>query len=138
MTHDEVMERAEILLGSGSCDTVDRHTGNADYYYGIMDYQMRLDGNRCEGCYHAVKRTSDRGFYSYRIVRQTFCCDRNGSLHEGHFAIRTDDGERKLHSLAEMHGDPVLPAAGCVDILGILAGIDGIHTTLQALNAAVR
>lgn len=138
MTHEEVMERAEILLGSCSPDTVDRHIGNTDYYYGIMDYQKWLDKNRCEGCYYAVKRTSNRRIYSYRIIGQIFSCDRNGCRQEGHFVIRTDNGKRKFHSLAEIYGDPVLPVAGCVDIHGILADIDGIHTTLQALNVAVR
>lgn len=138
MSHDSIMERTEMLLSCYSCDIVDTHTGSADYYYGIMDYQKWLDENRCEGCYYAVKRTRNREAYSYRIVGQTFFCKGDGCLQEGHFAVRTDDGDRKLYNLAETHGEPVLPTAGCVNMPGILAGIDGIHTTLQAFNAAVR
>lgn len=138
MAHDSIMGRAGMLLGCRSCDTVDTHIGSADYYYGIMDYQKWLDENRCEGCYYAVKRIRNNGAYSYRIVGQTFSCERDGCLQEGHFAVRMDDGNRKLYSLAETHGEPVLPAAGCVNVHGILAGIDGISTALQAFNAAVR
>ena len=138
MSHDSIMERTEMLLSCCSCDMVDTHTGSADYYYGIMDYQKWLDENRCEGCYYAMKRTHNREAYSYRIVGQTFFCKGDGCLQEGHFAVRTDDGDRMLYSLAETHGEPVLPAAGCVNMPGILAGIDGIHTALQAFNAAVR
>jgi len=138
MSHDSIMERAGMLLDCCSCDTVDTHIGSADYYYGIMDYQKWLDENRCEGCYYAVKRTRNRETYSYRIVGQTFSYERNGCLQEGHFAVRTDGGDRNLYSLAETHGEPVLPTAGCVNIPGILVSIDGIHTALQAFNAAVR
>lgn len=138
MSHDSIMGRAEMLLGYCSCDTVDKHIGGADYYYGIMDYQKWLGENRCEGCYYAVKRTRNGGAYSYRIVGQTFFCEGDGCLQEGHFSVRIDDGHRKLYSLAETHGEPVLPTAGCVNVHGILAGIDAIHTARQAFNAAVR
>lgn len=138
MAHDRIMRRAGMLLGCCSCDIVDTHIGSADYYYGIMDYQKWLDENRCEGCYYAMKRTRNREAYSYRIVGQTFFCKGDSCLQEGHFAVRTDGGDRKLYSLAETHGESVLPAAGCVNVLGILAGIDGIHTALQAFDTAVR
>lgn len=137
MAHDSIMGWAGMLLGCCSCDTVDTHIGSADYYYGIMDYQKWLDENRCEGCYYAVKRIRNNGAYSYRIVGQIFSCERDGCLQEGHFAVRMDNGDRKLYSLAETHGEPVLPAAGCVNVHGILAGIDGISTALQAFNVAV-
>ena len=61
MSHDSIMERTEMLLSCCSCDMVDTHTGSADYYYGIMDYQKWLDENRCEGCHNPITWDKEGG-----------------------------------------------------------------------------
>lgn len=138
LAHGEIMNRAEDLLKSCCHERIDSHTDDTDNYYAVMDCQKWTGENCCEGCYYAVKRTTDMGICSYRIIAQTFSCDRYSDSQKGYFAIRAGDGIQKLQKLDESAGEPVLPAFGCVDMLKVLRNIDSIRTSRQAEKTAVK
>ena len=70
LSHQEIMDRAEMLLRSCGPAGLDSRTGMADNYYAVMDQQARTPDGACEGCYYAVRKSADNGSFHYRIVGQ--------------------------------------------------------------------
>lgn len=137
LDHDKIMNRAEDLLRSRFFEKVGSHIGDVDNYYAVMDYQRWFD-DICEGCYYAVKRTTNGKIYRYRIIGQTFSCGSCGDNPRGYFAIRANHENRRIRNLDRSAKEPVLPAFGCVDMIGVLMDIDGISTSEQAKETAVK
>lgn len=138
LNHQEIMDRAGHLLRSCGPAGFDSRTGMADNYYAVMDQQARTPDGGCEGCYYAVRKSADNGSFHYRIVGQTYACSGTGDTGQGYFAVRTGGGGRKFRDLDAVSGEPVLPAFGCVDIIGILIDIDHITDSGQAGKTAVK
>jgi len=139
LEHETVMKYADTLLHSGICNVIDSQIKEADIYLGIMDHQHRILDNFCEGCYYAVTGTpSEQGTQQYKIIAQTFHYNESNGEELGSFAIRADDGNRNFHTIAAASGESVIPAFGCVDMMGILLKIDNIKTAEQAGKIAAK
>lgn len=128
--HNNVMQQADFLLRSGSLGRTDELFERSDLYYAVMDHRKQLADSCCEGCYLALKKTtpSDNSTFHCNIIGQIFK-EYNSTSH-GYFAIRESRNTR-LHDIARMTGDPVIPPVGCIDTLGLLLSIDSIKTTDQ-------
>ena len=136
--HKEVMNRAEELLNFGSCDEIDSRIGRMDNYYAVTDYQRRINGDGCEGCYYAVQKTTNHENCSYHIIGQTFATDKCDDNFHSFFAIRTNQNGRQIHNLDVLSGEPVLPVFGCVDISAILMNIVKLVTAEQVIKTALK
>lgn len=138
LEHDTVMKLADSLLYVGDCERMDERSGNADVYYSVMDYQC-YTGQECyEGCYYAVSRTFSMQEYpyEYHIICQKFQYDISGDMEQSRFAIRRNEGGHRLHTLDQADGQPVLPVFGCIDMLRLLANIQGVTKRQQAVELA--
>lgn len=136
--HAEVMGRAGMLLNSDSCSEIDSRICRADNYYAVADYQKKVNGGDCEGCYYAVQKTTGHENCHYRIIGQTFAADKNDDSFKGYFAIRTDDRDSNLHNADSLSTEPVLPLFGCVDMIAVLMDIDSLSTAEQVIKTAVK
>lgn len=141
LNHQKVMEWANTLLNSDASTAIDASIGNADHYYGVMDYQKWTQKNQCEGCYLAIKRgipnkTFERTF-KYNLIGQTFILNESDDKSINHFAIRKKNGHSPFHNLYISMGRPVLPTFGCVDMIRTLRNIDHIHNAKQAKDIAI-
>ncbi len=136
LTHNSIMRLADHLLHSSQYGEIHGQTGNADNYYAIMDHQKWISSTHCEGCYLAVKKISPigNGTFNCKIIGQIF--KENNAAADGYFAIRERRGNR-LHDIARVTGEPVLPPFGCIDTLGLLLSIDRIKTAAQAERIAL-
>ena len=132
------MDRAAQLLQSCAPEDFNARISSAGNYYAVMDHQIRTPDGGCKGCYYAVQKSADGGNCHYRIVGQTFTCKVSADTVYGYFAVRAGGGSRKIQTLDAKTGEPVLPAFGCVDIMGILINIDHIKTSGQAKNFALK
>ena len=132
------MNREERLLQSCAPEAFDARIISADNYYAVMDHQIRTPDGGCKGCYYAVQKSADGGNCHYRIIGQTFTCKKSDDTVHGYFAVRAGGGSRKIKTLDAKTGEPVLPAFGCVDIMGILINIDNIRTSGQVKNFALK
>lgn len=138
LSHQEIMDRANLLLKSCVPEDFNVLISRSDNYYAVTDQQARTPDGGCEGCYYAVQKSADSGSFHYHIVGQTYACSRSDDTANGYFAVRTDRGGQKILNLDTKDGEPVFPAFGCVDIMGILIGIDHITTLEQAIKIAVK
>lgn len=136
--HEEVMNWAEELLNSGSCDKIDSHIGRVDNYYAVADYQKQLSGGGCEGCYYAVQKTTDHKNCSYHIIGQTFATDKCDDSFHGYFAVRTNQNSRQIRNLDVLSGEPVLPVFGCVDMAAVLMDIESLVTAKQVIKTVLK
>lgn len=140
LEHNKVMELAELLLHSDRCSAFDSYFENADIYYLIVDHQKWVAENCCQGCYFAVKKTLAESESSCKcnIIGQTFNYNEINGDENGHFTIRESRDNEALYNIAVSANEPVLPAFGCVDMLGILLNIDSIQTVEQIEKIAVK
>lgn len=138
LSHQEIMDRANRFLQSCDPKDFDDHICKTDNYYAVMDQQVRTPDGGCEGCYYAVRKSADSGSFHYRIVGQTFSCNKSGDNLHGYFSVRTGGCGRKIHDYDAVSGEPVFPAFGCIDIMGVLINIDSITTSRQAKETALR
>lgn len=138
LSHQEIMDRANRFLQTCDPEDFDARICRTDNYYAVMDQQAQTPDSRCEGCYYAVRKSTDSGNSHYRIVGQTFSCNKSGDNLHGYFAVRTGECDRKLHNSDAVSGEPVFPAFGCIDIMGVLINIDSITTSGQAKETALR
>lgn len=140
LEHSKVMELAGLLLHSDDCSDFDRCFGNADICYLIADHQKWTAENYCHGCYFAVKKTLTKSESSckYNIIGQTFNYNEINGDENGYFTIRESRNKEALYNIAVSDNGPVLPAFGCVDILGILLNIDNIQAIEQIEKIAVK
>lgn len=136
LSHQEIMDRANRFLQSCEPKDFDGHICRTDNYYAVTDQQVRTPDGGCEGCYYAVRKSADSG--SYRIVGQTFSCDKSGDNLHGYFAVRTGRCGHKFHTYDAVSGEPVFPAFGCIDIMDVLINIVSITTSGQAKETAVK
>lgn len=138
LSHQEIMDRANLLLKSCVPEDFNVLISRSDNYYAVTDQQARTPDGGCEGCYYAVQKSADSGSFHCLIVGQTYACSRPDDTANGYFAIRTCGDRQKFHDLDSKTGDPVFPAFGCIDIMGVLINIDSITTLEQAKKIAVK
>lgn len=142
LNHKRIMEWANTLLHSDLSNPIDASIGNAEHYYGVMDYQKWIQNNQCEGCYLAIKRDiSNKTFertFMYNIIGQTFIYNESGDESINYFTIRRKDGHHPFHNLYISKGRPVLPTFGCVDMIELLRKIETVHNATQAKDIAIR
>lgn len=140
LNHNKTMELAELLLHSDGCSGFDSYFGNTDTCYLIADHQQWTTENCCHGCYFAVKRTfsESENLYRHNIIGQTFNYNEINGDENGYFAIRESKDNEALYNIAVSASGPVLPAFGCIDILGILLNIDNIQAIEQIEKIAVK
>lgn len=140
--HEEIIEWANTLLRSDACDTIDGRIGGADHYFSIMDNQKWIHKDRCEGCYYAIKRSVSRDsfdpLYRHYVIGQTFMLDESEDESINFFAIRRKDEHPPFHNLYISKDSPVLPAFGCVDMVGLLKNIEHICNARQAKDIAIK
>lgn len=137
--HQEIMACADILLHSGSVHPIDMVIGGADNYYVIIDHQVFFDGNTCEGCCFAVKKTTSEcnGQSICSIIGQSFTSNVSDTDPLGFFAIRSSKGSSQFHNILRVP-QPVILTFGCIDLIGLLLDIEHIRTAQQAFQAATR
>lgn len=138
LNHQEIMNRAQRFLQSCSPEDFNACMCRTDNYYAVADQQARTPDGGCEGCYYAVRKSADSGCFHYHIVGQTFSCNKSGDNQHGYFAVRTGRSGQKILNLDTKAGEPVFPAFGCIDIMGVLIDIDSITTSRQAKETALR
>lgn len=138
LNHQKIMSRAQRFLQSCSPEDFNARICRTDNYYAVADQQARTPDGGCEGCYYAVRKSADSGSFHYRIVGQTFSCNKSGDNLHGYFAVRTSGCGRKFHNSDTVSGELVFPAFGCIDIMGVLIDIDSITTSRQAKETALR
>ncbi len=142
LKHGEIMEWADALLHSGACRAIGARAGNADRYYAVMDHQEWIREGCCEGCCYAVKRSvlhsPLKAWSRHHVIGQTFLLDESEDKGRGFFAVRRKDGLLPFRCLCLSNGIPVLPAFGCLDMVGLLRNIESIHTVEQAKNTAIK
>lgn len=138
LSHQVIMDRANRLLQSCAPEDFNVLISRSDNYYAVMDQQVLTPDGECEGCYYAVRKSADNGNFYYRIVGQTFSCNKSSDNLHGYFAVRTGGCGRKFHNSDAVSGEPVFPAFGCIDIMGVLIDIDSITTSRQAKETALR
>lgn len=140
LEHEKAMAFADCLLHSSSSDMLDRLAGGADTYFGIMDHQCQIGGNRCEGCYYAVSKTVSRQNHTAEchVIGQTFQYNTCSGREKSFFAIRRNEGGRLMYALEETAACPVLSPFGCVDVAGLLVNIRSVTTKEQAARLANR
>lgn len=138
LNHQEIMNRARKLLQSCEMEDFNVRISRTDNYYAVTDQQAHTPDGGCEGCYYAVQKSADSGNFHYRIVGQTYACSKSDDTAHGYFAVRTGREGRKFHNLDAKTGESVLPAFGCVDIMGVLINIDSITTSGQAKKIVVK
>lgn len=140
LEHTMAMEFAELLLVSGTCDSLDRHIGNTDIFYVIADHQKWTTENCCQGCYFAAKKTisESENLYRYNIIGQAFNYNQTTDYESGCFAIRENRDSKELFNVDTSSGETILPAFGCVDMIGLLSNIDSIQTIGQAKKIAIK
>ncbi len=136
------MEWADALLHSGACRAIGARAGNADRYYAVMDHQEWIREGCCEGCCYAVKRSvlhsPLKAWSRHHVIGQTFLLDESEDKGRGFFAVRRKDGLLPFRCLCLSNGIPVLPAFGCLDMVGLLRNIESIHTVEQEKNTAIK
>ncbi len=140
LNHNKTMELAELLLHSDNYSDFDSYFGNADTCYLIADHQKWTTENCYHGCYFAVKRslTESESLCKYNIIGQTFRCNESNGDENCYFAIRKNRYNKSLYNIVISASEPVLPAFGCVDMLGTLLNIDSIQTVEQIEKIAVK
>lgn len=138
LNHQEIMNRARKLLKSCAPEDFNVLISRSNNYYAVTDQQVQTPDGGCEGCYYAVRKSADNESFHYRIVGQTYACSRPDDTANGYFAIRTCGDRQKFHDLDSKTGDPVFPAFGCIDIMGVLINIDSITTLEQAKKIAAK
>ena len=140
MEHCKTMELTKMFLHSKTTNYLDKHIGNIDVYYTIMDHQQPDNKNHCAGCYIAAERTSAlyRRYYKYNIVGQIFNCNETTDDEKGYFVIRENKNSRHFYNLDKAEGELVLPTFGCIDLMSLLLNIDHIQSIEQAEKIAVK
>lgn len=136
LTHESIIASTKKLLHAGSSREL-QWIGNADFYYGIMDYQKWI-GCGWDGCCYAVMKTPRRGKDGYRIVGQSFQYRENSGTEQAYFAIRASKRIGRLYNIDSVAGDPVLPAFGRLDLINLMVHLPEICTARQAAAAVMK
>ena len=129
-----------ILLHSTAHSIIDEKIGEADMYYGIMDYQRWKKDNSCEGCYFAVKRevSEQKSLYQHKIIGQTFYYNEINNEEKSYFAIRTNNKNGDIDTIDSARNRAIIPTFGCIDMVELLLNIDNIKTARQAKRIAMK
>lgn len=140
LNHNTIMRYTDNLLHSASCIMIDKHIGDADIYYGILDCQQWNEDNCHEGCYSVVKRiiSESETLYRYKILAQTFHYDKIDDEEQSYFAIRINNDSRNFRNIDAVSGESVIATFGCVDMMGLLLDIDSIISSEQAKKLAMK
>lgn len=136
--HSGIMELANLFLHLDNCSGFNSYFENADIYFLIADHQKWTAQNCCQGCYLAVKKAFPKSGGLFNIIGQIFSCNEINGDENCYFAIRKSRGNEQLCNVDASAGEAVLPAFGCVDIIGVLLNIDNIQTTKQAVQIALK